>query len=143
MRAQGPVPSSRPPSWIDRNWKWAVPLGCFSIIAIFVLFLAGIVLVVFGFMRSSDVYQQALEKASTNAAVVEALGAPVEPGWYLTGSINVQGASGQADISIPISGPKGKGTIFASARKTAGRWEYSVLEVEVEGRRERIDLNEP
>jgi hypothetical protein len=111
-------------------------------IGAFVALLAGIFLTVFGLIRSSDVYQQALERASSSEAVVEALGDPVEPGWYLTGSINVQGASGQADISIPIAGPRGKGTIYASARKTAGRWDYSLLEVEVEGREERIDLKD-
>jgi hypothetical protein len=142
MQARGPVPSAAAPSWFGRNWKWVVPVGCFSVIAAFVAFLAGIFLVVFGFLRSSDVYQYALARASSNDAVVEALGEPVEPGWYLTGSIEVQGASGQADVSIPIAGPRGKGTIFVSARKTAGRWDYQVLEVEIEGREERIDLRE-
>jgi hypothetical protein len=136
------VPSTAAPSWFGRNWKWVVPVGCLSVIAAFVVFLAGIVFVVFGFLRSSDVYQYALERASSNAAVIEALGEPVAPGWYLMGSIEVQGASGQADISIPIAGPRGNGTIFASARKTAGRWDYQVLEVEIEGREERIDLRE-
>jgi hypothetical protein len=136
------VLSKAAPSWFGRNWKWVVPIGCFSVIAAFVVFLVGIFLVVFGFLRSSDVYQYALERASSNEAVVEALGEPVAPGWYLTGSIEVQGASGQADISIPIAGPRGKGTIFASARKTAGRWDYQVLEVEIEGREARIDLRE-
>jgi len=136
------LPSPASPSWFGRNWKWVVPVGCLSIIAAFVAFLAGIFLVVFGFLRSSDVYQYALERATSNEAVVEALGEPVEPGWYLTGSIEVQGASGQADVSIPIAGPRGKGTIFVSARKTAGRWDYQVLEVEIEGREERVDLRE-
>ena len=142
MQARGPAPSTAAPSWLGRNWKWVVPVGCLSVVAAFVALLASIVVVVFGFLRSSDVYQYALEKASSNDAVVEALGEPVDPGWYLTGSIQVQGASGQADISIPIAGPRGKGTIFASARKTAGRWDYQVLEVEIKGREERIDLRE-
>jgi hypothetical protein len=136
------MPSAQPSSWFGRNWKWVVPLGCFSVIAAFVAFVAGIVFVAFGVVRSSDVYQYALQRASSNEAVVEALGEPVEPGWYLTGSIQVEGASGQADISIPLSGPTGKGTLFASARKTGGRWEYSVLEVLVAGREEPIDLRE-
>lgn len=142
MEPQGPLPTTPTPSWFARNWKWVVPLGCLSMIAAFVVFLAGIFLVVFGLLRSSDVYQHALERASTNEAVVEALGEPIEPGWYLTGSINVQGPSGDADISIPIAGPKGKGAIYASATKKAGLWSYSILEVEIEGRDDRIDLRE-
>jgi hypothetical protein len=32
--------------------------------------------------------------------------------------------------------------VFAVAMKSAGRWNYEVLEVEVEGREERIDLRD-
>jgi hypothetical protein len=143
MIQQGPRhPSTQPSSWFGRNWKWVVPLGCFTAVAGFVAFVASIVLVVFGFVRSSDVYQHALETASSHPAVIEALGEPVAPGWYVTGSINVQGPSGSADISFPISGPRGKATVFAAAKKRAGRWDYEVLEVQVEGREERIDLRD-
>jgi hypothetical protein len=135
-------PSRQPTSWFGRNWKWFVPLGCFIPCAGFLGFLASIVLAVFGFVRSSDVYQHALEEASTHPAVIEALGEPVKPGWYVSGSIHVQGSTGNADIAIPITGPHGKGTVFAVAKKSAGRWDYEVLEVEVEGREERIDLRE-
>ena len=42
--------------------------------------------------------------------------------------------------SIPISGPKGKGTIYFVASKFAGEWTFSKLIVEVEKTGERIDL---
>jgi Cytochrome oxidase complex assembly protein 1 len=142
MRAQGPLPESRPSSWLGRNWKWVVPVGCLTSIVAVVAGIAGIVVLVFGFMKTSDVYQQALQRASSHEVVIEALGEPVEAGWYVAGSINVEGSSGTADISIPIAGPKGNATIFAVARKSAGRWTYDVLEVEVQGRTERIDLKE-
>jgi Cytochrome oxidase complex assembly protein 1 len=140
MRAQGPVPPTQTSSWLGRNWKWVVPLGCLTSIVAFVAGIAAIVVLVFGFMKSSDVYQQALRAASSHQEVIEALGEPVAPGWYVSGSINVSGSSGTADISIPIAGPKGNGTIFAVAKKSAGRWSYDVLEVELEGREERVDL---
>ena len=82
----------------------------------------------------------ALEQARSSPAVVDALGTPIEPEWYLTGTINVTGASGNADIAIPISGPKGAGTLYASARKRAGLWNYDVLEVALDAGGERIDL---
>lgn len=127
-------------SWFGRNWIWAVPLGCLTMIALLVAFIAGIVVLVFGFVKRSDVYAEALERARSSPAVVEALGEPIEPGWYVTGSINVTGASGNADIAIPISGPRGEGTLYASARKRAGVWSYDVLEVALEEGGERIDL---
>ena len=69
-----------------------------------------------------------------------ALGTPIEEGWYLSGKTNVNGGSGDADISIPISGPKGKGTIYAVATKSAGEWTYSKLQVKIDSTGEAIDL---
>jgi len=44
---------------------------------------------------------------------------------------------------IPISGPKGKGTIYVEARKSAGHWSFLKLFVEVGVDGERIDLQKP
>lgn len=91
-------------------------------------------------MKSTDVYKTAVARAKSDSAVTEALGTPIEEGWFMTGKTNVEGTSGEADIGIPISGPKGKGTIYAVAKKTAGRWTYSTLEVEVKESGQRIGL---
>ena len=71
------------------------------------------------------------------------LGEPVKAGWLVSGNVNVNGPSGEANLSVPLSGPHGKGTLYLTAHKRAGRWEYEVLEVEVEGRQDRIDLLTP
>lgn len=135
-----PSPPRAKSSWFRRNWIWALPLGCVVSVLAVVAFVAAIIVAVFGFMTRSDVYQHALETARSSPAVVEALGEPIEPGWYLTGNINVSGSSGKADITVPISGPRGEGTIYATATKRAGAWEYELLEVEVTDSGERIDL---
>lgn len=128
------------PSWWNRNWKWFVPVGCLSIIAVFAAFIALILYVVFGVMKSSDVYVQALDRARNNPAVVSALGAPIETGFFTSGSINVSGPSGDAELAIPISGPKGRGTLYLEARKSAGQWSYSQLVVQIEQTSRIIDL---
>lgn len=128
--------------WWARNWKWAVPTGCLGALALFAAFIAAIVSLVFGIMKSSDAYKEALAKAEASPAVREALGQPVKAGLLITGRINVNGPSGQAHLAIPISGPKGKGTLFADAEKSAGRWKYSTLAVELHGTGQRVDLLE-
>lgn len=134
------------PNWWSRNWKWALPVGgcggCLFFLLIIAIFFSSIFLAVFGAMKSSDVYKTALSRAKSNPAVIEALGEPVKEGFLTSGSTNVNGASGSADLAIPISGPRGKGTIYVVATKSAGQWSYSRLEVEIDGRRERIDLQE-
>jgi len=125
--------------WWSRNWKWFVPVGCLSILAAIAVVIVLIVTLVFGALKSSDVYKQAMTKATTNPTVISELGQPIESGWMVSGSISVNGSSGEADISIPISGPKKSGTIFAVGRKSAGEWKFSRLEVEVPDR-PRINL---
>lgn len=126
----------------EKNWFRRHVVA--TVLLIVVVAAAGfVVALLFGIMallKSSDVYQHALAKAQSSPAVVEALGKPVQAGWWMTGNINVSGPSGNADIAIPISGPKGKGTLFAIATKRAGEWHFRLLEVAIEGQSQRIPL---
>ena len=132
------LPPSR--NWWQRNWKWFVPAGCLTIIVLGVAFVTGIVLLVFGAIKSSDAYQIALNRAKADPRVIEAIGTPIKAGLVVSGSTKVTGDSGESDITIPIHGPKGKAKIYAVATKSEGEWQYSKLVVKVEETDERIDL---
>ena len=134
---------SQPQGWFARHWKAVVGVGCLGVVILGGALVAGIFFLVMGGIRSSDAYQQALAKANASPEVVVRLGQPIQPGWMVSGSINVSGPTGDADLAIPVSGPKGKGTIYAVAKKSAGQWTYSRLEVEIEGQPGRIDLLAP
>jgi hypothetical protein len=140
MEQNPAVPLTARPNWWTRNWKWVVPAGCFSILVLFVGFVGSIALIVFGAMKSTDVYKEALARARVNSGVIEALGSPITEGFLVSGNTNVNGASGDANLSIPISGPKGKGTIYVAASKSLGRWNYTGLIVEIAKTHQRIDL---
>jgi Cytochrome oxidase complex assembly protein 1 len=51
--------------------------------------------------------------------------------------------SGDAELSIPISGPRGKGRILVAAKKEHGRWSYQTMEVDVDGDDTAIPLLNP
>ena len=129
--------------WFGRNWKWFIPVGCLSIVLIAVAFVGAVAYFIIGSVKSSDLYQQAMIKTRSNAAVVRELGEPIETGWMVSGSINVEGNSGHADLKIPISGPKKSGVLYALAEKKQGKWDFSSLEVEIEGESKRINLLTP
>ena len=129
--------------WFARHWKAVVGVGCLGTVILGGAFVAGIFFLVMGGIRSSDAYQQAMAKANASPEVVVRLGQPIKPGWMVSGSINVSGPTGDADLAIPVSGPKGKGTIYAVAKKSAGQWTFSRLEVEIEGQPGRVDLLAP
>jgi Cytochrome oxidase complex assembly protein 1 len=142
-----PLPTTPPPltpqphrNWWSRNWKWFVPTGCLTIIALGVLFVVCILFFVFSILKSSDVYKIAVSRAESDQRVIAALGTPIREGLVPSGKTNVNGASGEADIAIAISGPKGKATIYAVGTKSGGEWNFSKLAVQVDGG-ETIDLN--
>jgi Cytochrome oxidase complex assembly protein 1 len=129
-------------NWWGRNWKWFVPTGCLGILLLVAGFIFVIVTIVFGAMKSSDAYKAALARAKADPRVVTTLGSPITDGFFVSGKTNVSGTSGQADMTIPISGPKGKGTVYFVASKFAGKWTFSKLMVEVADTGQRIDLIE-
>jgi hypothetical protein len=138
--------SSAPPpprgNWWQRNWKWSVPTGCLTLIALGLLFCVGTFFLVLTAFKSSDPYKIAVSRAKTDQRVIAAVGTPIHAGIFTTGNTSVQGASGQANLAIPISGPKGKGTIYAVATKSEDAWSFSKLHVKIDGTGETIDLNE-
>ena len=129
--------------WFGRNWKWFVPVGCLSMVLMIVVFVAAVAYLAFGSIKSSYVYQEAIAKTRSNAAVVRELGEPIEPGWLISGRINVNESSGNTDVIIPVSGPKKSGKVYVSAVKKLGKWDFTALEVEIEGETKRINLLTP
>ena len=135
------APNQPRPNWWSRNWKWFVPTGCcLTPLLVFGGFAAFMILVIFGAMKQTDVYKLTVARAKADSRVIAALGSPIEDGWWLAGNTTVTGGSGNADITIPISGPKGKGTLYAVASKSAGEWSYSKLVVKIDKTGETIDL---
>ena len=132
--------SVRQKGWFLRNWIWFVPTGCLTLLVLVLAFIAAIVGIVESSLKSSDAYGLAVARAQSDPRVVEAIGQPIQPGFFISGSINVSGDSGDADITIPISGPKGKGKIYATATKIAGQWHFATLQVEAQAQPGRIDL---
>jgi hypothetical protein len=119
---------------VKKSWK----IATFGVLvpSIFVIIFASVTL---GF-RSSWAYLEAMELARNNPALIEELGEPLESSWFVSGSIRVSGPSGQAEILIPVEGPRKAATLYVVAIKQAGRWEFELAEAEIEGRKSRIDL---
>ena len=127
------------PSWWSRNWKWAVPVGCVTPVLVCGGFITAIVMIVFGVIKSSDAYTESLARAQNSKQVQAVLGEPIEAGVFVTGNVSISGDSGHADLTIPITGPKGPAILYVVAKKVAGKWQYSRMEVAPENG-EPIDL---
>jgi len=136
-----PVPAGPPRrDWWGRNWFWVVPVGC---LVPLVCCCGGPALIGVGAMASikaSDPYKEAVARAKQSPAVQEALGTPIQEGFLIQGNLNVHNADGEADLTIPLSGPKGSGTVHVVGTKAAGKWTYTTMEVDVAGSGAHIDL---
>jgi hypothetical protein len=127
-------------SWWGRNWFWVVPTGCLIPVVVCAGFVALILTVVFGAIKSSAPYTESLAAVKQHRQAQELLGEPIEPGFFVTGSINVSGSSGDANISYSVSGLKGSGTVYVVAEKKAGEWDYETMVLDCAGTGDRIDL---
>jgi len=141
--APPPVPAATPPPKTSSGClKWGL-IGCGVVTVLFLAFCAVVVIFVFGAMKRTDVYKNALQRAQNDPRVVAALGSPVEGGWWIKGNVHVDtNTGGNAELTFPISGPKGKAMEHAIGTYENNQWKYETLTVQPDGGA-LIDLNTP
>src|ERR1700679_4320264 len=136
MQSPPPLPGTPPSNWMGRNWKWFVPLLCLVVF----MGIGGFVVGLLALMKSSDAYSGAVARAKASPAVLTALGSPIKDGLYFTGNITENNSSGNANLAIPISGPKGTAKLYVSASRSSGQWHFDNLTVLVNETKQRIDI---
>ena len=112
--------------WFRRNWRWLVP----AVVLVPVAVAAGYIVAVVAQRKSSEPYTAALKRVQQDPEVIERLGQPIkDPSWIPAGSIHTDHERGQANLIFPVSGPKGSASVRTQARRIAGQWGTTVLEV--------------
>jgi hypothetical protein len=143
LSTMGTLPvQPRPRGWFDRNWKWIVTLLLILAFFIVVGFVGAVVYGVEALIKGSAPYQFAVRRATESPAVVERVGTPIHIGWFVSGNVHFSGSEGSVNLSIPISGPKGRGHIGVVGKEHAKRWTFQTLEVDLNGEDEPIRLQE-
>ena len=128
-------------SWFGRNWIWAVPLGgCLTIILLLIFGIGATIFGVSKLFSGSEPYKYAVEQASSNPRVIELLGASIETAGIMQGEISTSNDSGEVNITIPLKGPKGKGSVTIKGIKTNDVWVYDELYVLIKETQEKINL---
>lgn len=130
-------------AWRNRAWRdaehfrrsqraWAI-----AGLAIWVVAIGGVAATVGSvpiLMRSSGAYHATLAAALGDQRIKAALGENVRANWWFGGHVSVNGdGSGVADLTIPVHGDRGSGTIVSHALKAGGRWSIRLLFVRVKG----------
>ena len=129
-----------PPQKSSGCLKWGL-IGCGAIIVLGAAIICAVVVFAFGAMKRTDVYKGALNRAQNDPRVVAALGSPIEGGWWIKGNINRDmNHGGNAEMTFPISGPKGHGSEHVVATHDGSNWIFERLTVTPDGGTP-IDLN--
>lgn len=104
-----------------------------SVVVGFALFVGSVFWAVQSMFRSSDIYALTLKDAQQAPCVISKLGAPVVQKGMMSGSMSESTSEGDADLQIPIRGPKGKAELQVSAKKSGGPWEITSLILDQDG----------
>lgn len=136
-----PAPQRRK-SWLN-NWKILVPASVLVIALCLGLFVFGLLSIIFSVFRNSYPYKTAVQSANQSAEVAVEIGTPIHVGWLISGNINYKNSDGDANLSLPISGAKGRGHIIVVGKKRAGQWSFQTFEVNVDGQSTPIELSSP
>ena len=114
--------------------------GCLGLIVVAVI---GGALMVMGFgkaMKSNAPYKDSMVAVQGNAVAIEALGEPIKAGFMPSGNISINNGVGEVSLTIPVSGPKGAGTITVKGSRLDGVWSYDTWQLKVDGQQEVIPL---
>ena len=103
----------------------AIVLG---LVLVVTLLVGGFVFWVFSLVRNSSATASAVAAAGRDQRVVAITGLPLKTGWFVSGHVNVQSDEGDATLTIPVSGPQGRGNIYAVERKGFAGWTPTTLE---------------
>ena len=120
----------------QRNWAIAGLIVWLTI----PLLVGGMVFGIFGAMKKSDAYAMSMAEITQNQAVQAALGENIAAGFFVSGSIHLNGAEGNAVLQIPLHGSRANGVGYSRAQKVAGAWQITLLVVRIDGSSEPIVL---
>jgi len=135
-------------AWQNRVWidvdhfkrtqrKWAL-----SGLAVIVIILPLLIFSLSSIFKG-DAYKKSLEVISSNSEVIELVGSPINPGYFVLGNMRVNGPNGQASLQYSISGPKGEAEAYVFANKRMSQWNLREVVVYSEELNTNIQVVKP
>jgi len=126
-----------------KNVGKIIGFGCLALAVAGVIGFGCLIFGVTKLLKSNAPYKDSIAAAQSNPDVIDALGEPVKPGFFLTGSLNINNGVGDVSFQIPVSGPNGSGTILVEGDRPSGssNWNYTTWELDVKGSSDPIPLS--
>ena len=133
------MPRREEKGWWERYWTWVLGCGCLAPL----LLVGGCIGLIWvgtvDLVRSSDVYQEAMERVRAHPEVAAEMG-EIEAAGFSEGAVSLQINNRKIDARFPLRGSRASGTLHIVAEKRGDEWETRRLQVTIDGRDEPIDL---
>ena len=132
-----------PENWWQRNWKWLLPTSIlFGIVALVFAFADGNVTDLAQAYTDENVVQNAIQKANENPRINEVLGTleVADKLAILEGNAVYSNNGKTVNMTIRVSGTKGKGKIDILAKKSSDQWHYETIQVRPKNSEEKIQV---
>ncbi|MCV3240880.1 cytochrome c oxidase assembly factor 1 family protein [Mesorhizobium sp. ZC-5] len=130
-------------AWRNRAWrdaehfrsvqrKWAI--AGIIVWAGALLLAVGLTFGVMSALKNSLTYALTMQEVRSSATAKAALGDNIEAGFWVNGNISIDiDGSGDAQLSIPLSGSKGSGRVVSRGVRTNGIWDLRLVLLQVDG----------
>ncbi len=126
-------------AWRNKKWdsidqfinvqrKWSI--AGFIIIPSFIVFIVLINIAVTFLIEDSDSFKLSFQKVSSSPEIQEIFGSHIKTG-SVSGSINISGSKGSANLSYSITGQKNEGVVYAIMEMKMRQWEIKELAVKI------------
>jgi hypothetical protein len=116
------------PNWFERNWKWAVPSGCFTLLLIGIAFFIGVFALVKVTIRSSAPYKESMCRVKNSPRAIEVLGENFSEEFFgSTAEVQTSNGEGSANLSLELSGNNNTAILIVEAERQAKTWHYQKL----------------
>jgi hypothetical protein len=119
-------------NWWQRNWRWFLPLISFLMIGIF--FFISSINGLTDFAQAyadTELCQNAINEANKNEKVIESLGKleSIDKLAIMEGNSVYSKEGKHVEVTVRVSGEKGKGKLDISADKNGEKWQYKKIKI--------------
>jgi len=120
-----------------KNIKWILlALAGLGLICGFVVVLISTVVA----LMKGDAYALSVQALNENSDMVSMLGSPIEPGYWVGGTIKIAGPDGTASLEHFVDGAFESAQVYVYASKEADEWHLDKLIVSVGEQKIRYTL---
>jgi hypothetical protein len=147
-RPQGAV-LDRPAQGLSTHVKVliGIAIGCGTCLFLPFVFLLFGGLAMFGVLgeaanplTNNDAYRMALHALRRDSKAAALLGDDIKASGFVGGNVNFHNQSGQAELTIPVRGSRGSGSLQLKAEKRDGIWHFEKLKLFSPDLPESLDL---